>query len=219
MRMMNRIVICLLVTVIFIYGVIAITEDCGCNIQRDSVSDGTVERTVDRSFLGCHDRLSGSNDANMVAINGGQLLFGTNSLEGYSSDFEGPPCMIMVDDFDMDIFEVSNSDFLTFVEATGYVTDSERFGWSFVFYSAIPKHISDNITQSVKGAEWWLPVDGTSWKYPESMQESVFESNRGDHPAVHISWTDADTYCKWMGKRLPSEIEFEYAAKGSVINR
>jgi formylglycine-generating enzyme required for sulfatase activity len=145
----------------------------------------------------------------MVSIPGGRAEVGTNA-PFLPADGEGPRRLASLAAFNIETQTVTNERFAVFVDATGYVTDAERFGWSFVFHSHVAGN-ADNL-QRVSGAEWWRRVDGAFWRRPEGPEAAL--EGRGDHPVVHVSHNDAAAFAAWAGGRLPSETEWEHAARG-----
>ena len=119
-----------------------------------------------------------------------------------------------VDRVCMDVHEVSNERFAHFMDSEGhsYVTDAERFGWSFVFWSDVKDNVS---TQGIPRLEWWRKVEGAFWSDPNGDGCNILDLAE-DHPVVHVSWNDACAYAKWVGGRLPTEAEWEHAARGGL---
>ncbi|MBO0825574.1 MAG: formylglycine-generating enzyme family protein [Actinobacteria bacterium] len=136
--------------------------------------------------------------------------------EGYESDGELPVHPVRITGFELAPAPVTNREFAAFTEATGYQTDAERFRSSAVFRLAVQAPGSD-ILGAAAGAGWWLNVLGADWSHPAGRQSHW--QDVPDHPVVHISWFDAIRYCRWSGTRLPTEAEWEYAARAGHDGR
>lgn len=183
------------------------------------VEDEEDEEYSEEAKQEAADLLSGAGDVpvnDQVLINGGVFTMGTDNPI-LPQDGEAPARQVKISDFLMDKFEISNTDYAKFVADTGYVTETERFGDSFVLDILLSEEVKSEITQAVMNSPWWLPVKGASWKHPEGKESTIAE--RMSHPVVHVSWNDAVEYCRWSGKRLPTEAEWEYAARTGLKDR
>lgn len=167
----------------------------------------------------------------MVWINAGTFQMGSSNNEGRPDEY--PQHKVQVEGFWMDKTEVTNAEFRKFVDATGYVTTAEKApDWEILkkqLPAGTPKppdndlvaaslvfQITTNPVSLNNPSNWWRWTKGADWKHPEGPESSI--ESKDNYPVVHISWYDAMAYCRWAGKRLPTEAEWEYAARGGLIN-
>ncbi len=165
----------------------------------------------------------------MILIEGGEFMMGTDDAQAYPQ--ERPARRVKLDSYYIDATEVTNEQFKAFVDATNYVTMAERIpDWEQLKLQVppgTPKPPAESLvagsvvfvapTQRVNTADpsaWWQWIPGASWHHPEGPQSTL--DGRWDHPVTQVSWEDAIAYAKWAGKRLPTEAEFEFAARGKL---
>lgn len=198
-------------------------SDCGCNkLQRTEIELDVTKKDVSKRDVSTQSspksqilELIHNND--MVKISEGDYLIGTDKPI-FQSDKEPTLTSVHVNEFYIDQYEVSNEQFKKFVESTGYVTQAEQFGDSFVFEGLLSESQMDKYVDfRVASAPWWYKINNTFWSQPEGDESTI--EDKMNHPVVHVSWNDAVEFCKWKNKRLPTEVEWEVACQGGRKNK
>jgi sulfatase modifying factor 1 len=167
----------------------------------------------------------------MIKIPDGEFMMGADDDEGRPDEY--PQHKVKVHGFWIDASEVTNAQFKKFIEATGYVTTAEKKpDWEQIkkqLPAGTPKPDESELTASSlvftppdhpvplnDASQWWSWTQGADWKHPQGPNSNI--EGKNNYPVVHISWDDAMAFCKWAGKRLPTEAEWEWAARGGLNN-
>lgn len=178
-------------------------SDCGCDATKreagqTKMKDDDAEAREAR-YSEALNRATGGEDprtAALVQASGGWFTMGSDA-GFFPEDAEGPTWKVKISPFLIGKHEISNQRFADFVAATGYKTEAELFGNSFVVEQFVSKELSSKIESAVAAAPWWIPVDGSDWLHPEGPDSNLTSrGDRWDHPAVHVSYNDALAFCQ-----------------------
>ncbi len=224
----------LLIAVILVYFIACKNKANNTAIDKDSVHSCMKVPNRFSNNDSINNIIEASGDTsitNMVFIPGGTFQMGGDNEQASKDEY--PKHTVTVDAFYIDVTEVTNALFKKFIDATGYVTTAERKpDWEELKKTLPPgtPKPADDMLQAASlvfkqstgpvdlndYAQWWSWEKGANWKHPQGPNSSI--DGKENYPVVQVSWDDAMAYCKWAGKRLPTEAEWEFAARGGLIN-
>ena len=200
-----------------------------CNSDTKNITSNTdstsPSATLEITFNG------DTSTTGMVLIKGSDFMMGGDNSQADKDEY--PKHKVILSDFYLDAHEVTNAQFKAFVDATGYVTTAEQKpNWEDLKKQLPPNTPKPDESQLIASSlvftppnnavdlndysQWWTWTPGANWRQPKGLGSNIDEMD--NYPVIHISWDDAMAYCKWTGKRLPTEAEWEFAARGGLKN-